>query len=143
MKEVTKNDLKQKTVTFATGCLWLLPKATIENVGLLDDDYFLYCEDTDYCLRILNSGKKILYDGTACIYHKVSASSGDGSDLQKYYMVRNSFMLIKRFGTRKKKMELYNFLKYIKMILNKKLNVKIFILAYKDYKRGYVGKRSV
>ena len=88
MKEVTKNDLKQKTVTFATGCLWLLPKATIENVGLLDDDYFLYCEDTDYCLRILNSGKNILYDGTACIYHKVSASSGDGSDLQKYYNVR-------------------------------------------------------
>lgn len=143
MEKVKKEYLEQKLVTFATGCLWLLPKTTIDNVGMLDDSYFLYCEDTDYCLRILNSGKKILYNGDACIYHKISASSGDGSNLQKYYMIRNSFILIKRFGINKKKMEIYYLLKYIKMVFNRKLNSKILILAYKDYKNGYMGKRSI
>lgn len=83
-------------VSFATGCYVSIRKGVFEEVGLLDEDYFLYDEDTDYSLRLLKKGKKIFYVPSSIIYHKVSASTGGGSDLTQYYQVRNHFLLIKK-----------------------------------------------
>lgn len=83
-------------VSFATGCYLCIRRDTLESVGLLDEDYFLYDEDTDYSLRLSAKGKKIFYIPTSVIYHKVSASTGSGSDLSQYYQVRNHFLLIKK-----------------------------------------------
>ena len=49
-----------REVTFITGCLMLIPKHTVEKIGLLDDSMFLYFEDTDYCCRIMKAGMKML-----------------------------------------------------------------------------------
>ncbi|MDO4329866.1 MAG: glycosyltransferase family 2 protein [Lachnospiraceae bacterium] len=83
-------------VSFATGCYMSIRRAVIEDVGLLDEDYFLYDEDTDYSLRLAAKKKKIFYVPSSVIYHKVSASTGGGSDLSQYYQVRNHFLLIKK-----------------------------------------------
>lgn len=83
-------------VSFATGCYLCIRRDVIEDVGLLDEDYFLYDEDTDYSLRLAAKGKNIFYVPQSVIYHKVSASTGGGSDLSQYYQVRNHFLLIKK-----------------------------------------------
>ncbi|MFM9328706.1 glycosyltransferase family 2 protein [Paenibacillus mesotrionivorans] len=128
-------------VSFATGCLWLVPRGTVENVGLLNEDYFLYCEDTDYCLRVLNFGLKILFVGKSRIYHKISASTGNGSDLQNYYMMRNSYILAERYSKRKTYARVYYILKYIKKVLQKKVMFKTFLEAYTDYYHKRFGER--
>lgn len=92
-----------KEITFATGCLWFLPAFVIEEVGYLPEEYFLYLEDTDYCLRLQQHGYKIIYISKAKIWHKVGASSGSTKQTPKYYwMNRNRIILCKKyFGTLK------------------------------------------
>lgn len=84
--------------TFATGCCWFAHRKFFEEVGFLDESYFMYCEDTDYCLRLLKQGKKILFVHDAVLWHKVSSSSGgDMSPFSVYYITRNRFYNLQRF----------------------------------------------
>lgn len=53
----------------ANGSCMLVRKKTIDKMGLFDEDYFSYFEETDFCHRVLLSGKKILYWPKAIIYH--------------------------------------------------------------------------
>lgn len=88
-------------IDFATGCMWLIPNIVIETVGMLDDEYFLYCEDTDFCIRVRNKGYLIIYCNAANIYHKVSRSSGASSSNTQYYITRNELYIIKKYSTNK------------------------------------------
>ena len=77
-------------VTFATGCCMMIHRAILEKVGLLREEYFMYCEDTDYSIRLNKSNIKILYVPNAKLWHKVSSSSGgEMSKFIVYYVVRN------------------------------------------------------
>ena len=80
----------EKEVTFATGCCMMLHKKVIEQVGFLREEYFMYCEDTDYSIRLNKSDIKIRYIPDAKLWHKVSSSSGgEMSKFIVYYVVRN------------------------------------------------------
>ena len=57
------------------GAFMLIRKEAIESVGLLDESFFMYGEDIDYCYRIKNDGWKIVYYGKAEIIHYKGASS--------------------------------------------------------------------
>ena len=77
-------------VTFATGCCMMIHRAILEKVGLLREEYFMYCEDTDYSIRLNKSNVRILYVPNAKLWHKVSSSSGgEMSKFIVYYVVRN------------------------------------------------------
>ncbi len=53
----------------------LVRKVAINEVGLLDEDYFMYGEDIDWCYRIKSAGWKIIYYGKSEIIHYKGASS--------------------------------------------------------------------
>ena len=89
----------EKEITFATGCLIMFPSRVVREVGLLDETYFLYSEDSDYCQRIIDAGYKLIYSPKSIIYHKVSASTGDKSPMQQRYMMRNNLFMIKKYST--------------------------------------------
>lgn len=77
-------------IGFATGCCLLLPREVIERAGLLDERFFLYYEDTEYCFRLRKMGIEIWYCPQAVVYHKVGAGSGGAdSPLCAYYIARN------------------------------------------------------
>lgn len=77
-------------IGFATGCCLLLPGAVVDQAGLLDERFFLYYEDTEYCFRLRKMGVAIWYCPQAVVYHKVGASSkGADSPLCAYYIARN------------------------------------------------------
>ena len=80
-----------------SGCCMLVTSKVIENVGILDPDYFLYWEETDWCYRIRSSGFKIVYVPEAKIWHKIGTSSG--SCLSFYYFSRNLFLFMKKNAT--------------------------------------------
>ncbi len=63
-------------VTFITGCMMLISREVVENVGYLSDAYFMNVEDWEYCYRVQQFGYKLHYSDKALIYHKVGASSG-------------------------------------------------------------------
>lgn len=81
---------QERRIGFATGCCLLLPKAVIDRAGFLDERFFLYYEDTEYCFRLQKMGIEIWYCPQAQLYHKVGASSqGADSPLCAYYIARN------------------------------------------------------
>jgi hypothetical protein len=81
-------------VTFATGCCMCISKELIQTVGLLDESYFLYEEDAEYCCRVNKSVFEMIFTPDAHIYHKVSASTGTASPMSQYYTIRNKYYLI-------------------------------------------------
>lgn len=89
-------------VTFATGCCLCISKECFDNIGLLSEEYFLYDEDTDYCLRILEKNKCIYYTPKSIIYHKVNASTKKKKGLIDYYMTRNRIIVISKFIKKKR-----------------------------------------
>ncbi|WP_295084242.1 glycosyltransferase family 2 protein [Ruminococcus sp.] len=86
---------EEKRVSFATGCLMMIHKSVIDKIGMLDEAYFMYAEDAEYCARIQKNKYEIWYNPNAIIYHKVSRSSGGGgSKLSQYYRARNEMYLV-------------------------------------------------
>ena len=71
-------------VTFLTGCCLLIRRQVIEKIGLLDEGFYLYSEDADYCLRASKASYLMIYEPEARIYHKVSQSSGGAYQLAKW-----------------------------------------------------------
>lgn len=61
----------------------LIRAEVIKQVGLMDQGYFMYREDNDYCRRARNAGWKILYWPTARVVHLVGGSGSVQSDLAK------------------------------------------------------------
>lgn len=57
------------------GAFMLMPRAVLDEVGLLDEDFFMYGEDIDLCYRIKEGGYKILYYPEASIIHYKGGSS--------------------------------------------------------------------
>jgi GT2 family glycosyltransferase len=63
-------DPKEK-ITFISGCLWLVPRRTLDKVGLINEDFFMYVEDLEYCQRVINLGYKLVICKNSNIAHKV------------------------------------------------------------------------
>lgn len=82
--------------TFATGCCMLIPVSVIREMGyVFNENYFMYCEDTEFCIRAIKNNVKIKYIPTAKLWHKVSSSSGGiNSKLSIYYTSRNRFYYV-------------------------------------------------
>jgi hypothetical protein len=76
--------------TFITGCLMLIRKELLRNIGLLREDYFLSLEDTDFCYQALRQGWKMKVNLEAKIWHKVAPTKGgEISLINSYYITRN------------------------------------------------------
>lgn len=73
----------------ACGAAVLYRRRMLDEIGFLDDDFFLYDEDTDLNFRAQLAGWKCAYVPTAIVYHKSNATSQRLSDLHVYYHSRN------------------------------------------------------
>jgi GT2 family glycosyltransferase len=83
---------KLKETDFVTGCLFITKKEVLEQVGLFDERYCLYFEDSGLGLRIKKAGYKLMIDPKIKIWHKVAQSSGIGSPLNDYFLTRNRLL---------------------------------------------------
>ncbi|WP_320150903.1 glycosyltransferase family 2 protein [uncultured Tolumonas sp.] len=80
---------------YAPTCFMLIRKDVFENVGMMDEDYFVYYDDTDFVFRLNTMKYKILYFPKISIIHKVSSSTGgDTSPFSVYYGNRNRIYFI-------------------------------------------------
>lgn len=82
---------KKKQISFITFCCVLLPRAVIEQVGELDEDLFMYCEDVDYCIRLSEAGIPLWYIPGAKLWHKAGGTAGGMQSV--YYITRNTLYL--------------------------------------------------
>ena len=87
-------------VEFAPGCCLLIPTSVLDRVGFLDERFFVYWEDTDFCLRLNQAGIPIYYLPTISLLHKGGESSGGLNTPAFYRLYFASYMrfMRKHFG---------------------------------------------
>jgi len=88
--EITERD-------FLTCCALLFKREVLNKVGLMDEDYFFYQEELDYCYQVRGAGYRILLVPEAKVWHKVSLTAGgSGSPVERYWMAKNSVLYYRK-----------------------------------------------
>ena len=90
-----KFDNEHSTV-LAHGAAMMIRRATLEDIGLLGDVFFLYYEEYDFCARARKAGWGIRYVPGSVVLHKESISVGRVSPLKTYFMTRNRLIYLRR-----------------------------------------------
>jgi GT2 family glycosyltransferase len=80
---------ERQPATIATAAASVYRREAVEAAGGLDEDFGIYCEDADLCLRMVLLGYRGLYVPEARAYHAWSATTGRGTDRARYLAIRN------------------------------------------------------
>jgi GT2 family glycosyltransferase len=96
ISDIKKQDLWGNESFKKNVSLWgtalFIKRSAIERVGYLDEKYFAYCEDCEYCMRVINAGYENVMEPKAKIYHKDSQSTGNRrAPLQVFLRTRNIY----------------------------------------------------
>jgi len=81
-------------VPMLCGAAVLLRTAALEQVGVFDDDFFMYYEDTDLSWRLRAAGWNVRYEPTAVVRHLHSASSVEWSPFFTFHVERNRLLTL-------------------------------------------------
>lgn len=81
---------------YVTGCAMLIRTAVFRQIGLFDDSFFLYYEDSDFCRRARDRGQRIICAGPIVIYHKVSLSTDKNRAANLRIRARNRIRFYRR-----------------------------------------------
>jgi len=130
---------KPVLVPFLSGCAMLIKTEAIKNVGLMDEHYFLYFEDTDFSQAFWKHGWKVILVPSAEILHAASSIIGHNSEINIYFLSRNRILLLRRWA------HWYQFV--IFMVYNTLVKIPIVIILFgllwrkpmlvRAYLRGY------
>ena len=77
----------QRSVDILTGCFWLAPRDALKHVGLLDESFFIYGEDMDWCRRFRRCGLQVFFVPDAMAIHYGGASSSNAP--LRFYIERH------------------------------------------------------
>jgi GT2 family glycosyltransferase len=81
-----------------SGSAALYRRTMLDQIGLFDETFFLYCEDTDLGLRAQWAGWECAYVPGAIVEHRYSHSAGRASPMKAYFVERNRlYTAIKNF----------------------------------------------
>lgn len=142
-----KNDRQEqlREVTFISGCCMLFSVDTFSRIGELEESFFLYCEDLEYCCRAREKGVRLYYEPRSVIYHKVSASTGKASTLSVYYTVRNTQNIIESYVLPQCRIvaKLYFVLQTVKRIVSGEYSWKAVKKGLLDYQKKVTGKAAI
>jgi len=95
---------KKMKIFSAKGACMLLRRKAIEKVGLFDEDFFIFFEETDLCFRLWLAGYCVVYEPKSVIYH---LGGGDTTSSNSYQHEKRAYMsyknmlccYLKNFGT--------------------------------------------
>lgn len=88
---------RNRKISMAEGCCFLVKREVFENMGLMDESFFMYFEEVEFSDRV-NKKFDILYVSDSIIYHK----GGGGKQwnrytpLYYYYYTRNRFLFFRK-----------------------------------------------
>jgi GT2 family glycosyltransferase len=83
-----------RPVDWISGCAMLVRRAVLERVGLLDERFFIYWEETEWCLRARREGWRVVHVPAAKVWHKGVRRDHRPTPSVTYYSTRNRFLLL-------------------------------------------------
>jgi GT2 family glycosyltransferase len=92
---------RPRRVTFTPFCCILMHRRVVDTLGFLDEKFFVYTEDADYCFRAIKARLALWYVPEAQLLHKVSSlTGGEVSDFTVRYCTRNRIYFLSKSLTR-------------------------------------------
>jgi GT2 family glycosyltransferase len=85
-------------VDYVTGCAMLVKRAVIDRIGGLDERFFAYFEETEWCTRARQAGFQILYVPRPLVWHKIQPDQRSQSPVYLYLMTRNRLLYLRCAG---------------------------------------------
>ena len=143
---------KSLQIEYASTCCLLIKKEVFDDIGFMDEKYFVYFDDTDFLYRVLKNGKHHLwFCPQVILYHKVGSLSKSFVRNKKSKLVRGDFFLkqntrnhiyfLRKIGTT------YAYLYCLYLLLKNNLrflfspmikkNVSTFFIINKSYFQGW------
>ncbi|MFC1557970.1 glycosyltransferase family 2 protein [candidate division KSB1 bacterium] len=84
-------------VDYITGCALLMKSEMVRRIGILDEVYFIYAEEADFCFRANRNGYRVVYIPSSKVWHKVAQSfKGNYTPFYLYFQSKNRLLLIKK-----------------------------------------------
>lgn len=93
---------QERDIFSAKGACMLIKHSVIDRVGLFDEDFISYFEETDFCWRVWLAGYRVVYYPQAKIYHKVGFTIRrlDVSNINYHYYKNRITALLKNLEAR-------------------------------------------
>lgn len=91
---------KDQIITYTPTCFVLLKKKVISDIGLMDENFFVYFDDTDFIRRAIKRGYRILYSPVTEILHNESTSTGKMSSFKIYQLSKNQIIYTQKHFSR-------------------------------------------
>jgi hypothetical protein len=85
---------QSQEVDFINGCALLLKREVIDDIGFLDERFFLYWEETEWCYRAKISGWHVIHVPEAKLWHKGVTRNYNPQPFVTYYTVRNRLLMM-------------------------------------------------
>jgi GT2 family glycosyltransferase len=96
-KEPDKGQFAEPQPTaYAHGAAMMISRRVLEQVGPMDEGFFLYYEELDWCERIRQAGFGVWVEPRARVYHKESLTVQKLGALKTYYLNRNRVLFMRR-----------------------------------------------
>lgn len=136
---------------FACGCCLLTHASVIEKAGLLDERYFAYYDEADWCRRLTRHGYKSYMIPQTAVYHSVLRSN-TLSHVALYLLSRNRLLWIRENLSFTEKIvswkpvikeglwHSFNSFGWKRKAIYTKRESKAFLRGYKDFFRGRFGR---
>jgi hypothetical protein len=87
-----------RRVEVIKGACLLLHRAALDQVGVLDDSYFMYTEEVDLCYRLAQAGWQLWYVPAAAVTHYGEASSRQMREEMYVQLYRSKIQFYRKFG---------------------------------------------
>ena len=95
-RSVRESQAGAPTLDFISGACMLVRLNELRTVGLIDESFFIYCEDVDLCVRLRASGSRLVHATAARVWHKGGSTVGHRSARHDYYTIRNTMALVRK-----------------------------------------------
>jgi len=131
---------------YISGASVLVKKEVIENVGLMEEQYFLYWEDADWGIRMRRKGYRLFYCPRSTVWHKEGGTVGGITPQSDYYWVRNGLIFMKKFYALLLPLAFFSyFMKYtlVRFLKKQPSHFAAFLAGVWDFLRGRTGRVNV
>ena len=81
-------------VDYVAGCCMLVKEEVFQKIGLLDEKYFIYFEDVDFCVTAKRQGFRVIVDPKSIVYHKLGGSMDRWSKRAIFHNLFSNFIFI-------------------------------------------------
>lgn len=130
----------ESNLDYILGAALTISKSCLEEIGTMEDRYFLYYEEIDWATRAKRKGYKLAFAEESVVYHKEGATIGSSgnnetrSALSDYYMVKSRLMFTRKFYPLfYLTVYLFSFIKIQRILLAGNIN------KYKKVMRAFLG----